>query len=351
MIIPMKRFLILSTFIFLSIFCLSQKINAQAPNTSPVEEVIIAEIVPEAPKSFEDVNISIESYSYDLSRSKISWYVNGVLRDSGISKKTFNFTTGDIGSVSNIIYRIQTPEGVVFQKTLSISPGNVDLLWESTGYTPPFYKGKSLYSFEGQIRFIAIPNLINKNGVKYKPGELVYTWKRGMGTDTDASGYGKNIFYWNGGIVSDDEEITVEVSDLQNTTRAEASIIINPKEAELLAYEDNPALGILFNKAVQNNFDLIGNEISFTAIPFYFNSPDSDGIYSWFVNGNQTIETGRDITFRNTTGEEGYSNISFDLSNQKRILQSASGVFDIYFGKKNTNSVSDVFKSFFGGSN
>jgi hypothetical protein len=344
----MKRFLILPIIIFLCIFCLSQKINAQAPNTTPVEEVIIAEVVPETPKSFEDVNISIESYSYDLSRSKIDWYINGSLKASGISKKNFTFTTGDVGSVSNIIYKIQTPEGAVFQKTLTISPGNVDLLWESTAYTPPFYKGKSLYSFEGQIRLIAIPNLVNKSGVKYKPEELVYTWKRGMGTDTESSGYGKNVFYWNGAIVSNDEEITVTVSDLQNTTRAEVSIIVTPKEAEIFVYENNPSLGILFNRAIQNNFDLKENEISFTSIPYYFNNPDSDGIYSWFVNGNQSVEATRDITFRNTTGEGGYSNISFDLSNQKRILQSANGAFKIYFGTKNTNPVTDIFKSFFG---
>ena len=347
----MKRFLSFFIIIFLCTFCLSQKINAQAPPTSPVDETILTEIVPETPKPFEDVNISINSFSFDLSRSKINWYVNGVLKESGISKKSFNFTTGDVGSVSNIIYKIQTPEGGVFQKTFTISPGNVDLFWESTGYTPPFYKGKSLYSFEGQIRLIAIPNLINKNGVKYKSEELVYTWKRGMGTDTDASGYGKNIFYWNGAIVSDDEEITVEVSDLQNTTRATASILVAPKETEIFAYENNPSLGILFNKAIQNNFNLKGSEISFTAVPFYFNNPDVDGIYSWFVNGNQAIEATKDIIFRNTTGQEGYSNISFDLSNQKKILQSANGSFDLYFGQKNATPVTDIFKSFFGGSN
>ena len=88
--------------------------------------------------------------------------------------------------------------------------------------------------------------------------------------------------------------------------------------------------------------------MSFTAIPFYFNNPDNDGIYSWFVNGNQSIEASRDITFRNTTGELGYSNISFDLSNQKRIMQSANSAFNMYFGTKNTNPVSDIFKSFFG---
>jgi len=344
----MKRFLFIFTIILLYTFSIQQKVIAQAEPTEPVDQIIVAEIVPETPGQYQDVNISIESYSYDLSHSKISWYVNGALRDSGVGKKSFNFNTGAIGNVSKIRYQILTPEGVSFDKTITISPGDVTLLWESTAYTPPFYKGKSLFSFEGRARIIAVPNLLNSNGVKYKPEELVYTWKRGMGTDTGASGYGKNIFFWEGNLVSNNDEITVEVSDTKNTTKATASIVVNPKEAEILAYENDPSLGILWNKAISNNFTLKGSEGSFVAVPFYFNNPDSDGVYSWFVNGNKSPETSRYIIFRNTTGEEGYSQITFDLTSQQKILQSASANFDIYFGTKTPNSSENIFKNFFG---
>ncbi len=344
----MKRFLSIFIIIFLCFFCLTQKSEAQTNYVEPIDQITSVEVIPEIPRPNQDVNMSIESYSYDLSHSKISWYVNGSLKDSGIGKKDFKFTTGNIGSISKIKYQIQTPEGVLFEKTISISPAEVTLLWESLGYTHPFYKGKSLFSYEGTARIIAVPNLVNSSGVKYKPEELVYTWKRGMGTDTDASGYGKYIYFWTGDIISNDEEITVEVSDTKNTTKATASVIVNPKKTEIIAYEDNPSLGILWNKAIQNNFDLTGTEISFVATPYYFNNPDSEGEYSWFVNGNESMEKSRHITFRNTTGEDGYSKISFDLTNQKRILQSASSDFNIYFGAKNTSTIGNIFKSFLG---
>lgn len=344
----MKRFLFIFTIIFIFITPFYQKINAQSNQNTPIDEIINVEVIPETPRANQNVSISIESYYYDLSRAKISWYINGALRDSGVSKTNFNFKTGNVGSVSNIKYQITTDSGVYFEKSLTISPGDVSLIWESSAYTPPFFKGKSLFSFEGQIRLIAVPNLLNSNGVKYKPEELVYTWQRGMGTDADASGYGKNVFYWNGSIVPTPEEITVEVSDLKNTTRATASVVIEPKETEIFAYENNPSLGILFNKAIKDKFNLKESEVTFVAMPFYFNNPDVEGIYSWFVNGIQSPETSRYITLRNTSGGEGYSTIDFDLSSQKRIMQSANSTFDIYFGKTTTNSVTNIFKSFFG---
>jgi hypothetical protein len=344
----MKRFLFIFSIILICFSFSTQKIHAQFEPAEPVDEIIKVEVVPEIPRQNQDVSITIESYSYDLSRAKISWYINNKLRDSGIGKRNFNFTTGNIGTVSNIKYTIKTSEGVSFEKSITISPGDVTLLWESTGYTPPFFKGKSLFSFEGQVRLVALANLLNSKGVKYKPEELIYTWKRGMGTDTDASGYGKNVFYWNGNVISSPEEIQVEVSNLENTTKAIASIVIEPKEPEIIAYENNPSLGIMFNEAISGSFNLTGNEVSFTAIPFYFNNPDGEGLYSWYVNGKQSPETTRYITFRNTTGAEGYSKIDFDLSGQKRIMQSASSNFNIILGAKSTNGAVGIFKSFFG---
>jgi hypothetical protein len=247
--------------------------------------------------------------------------------------------------LSEVSYRITTSNGVSFDKKISITPSDVVLFWESSAYTPPFYKGKSLFSFEGNVRIIAIPNIVNASGIRYKPEELVYTWRRGMGTDVDASGYGKNIFFWNGDVVSTSEEISVEVSDLKKTTKATASIIIEPKEAEVLIYENNPSLGILWNKAIKDNFNLNNTEISFVASPYYFNNPGQETISSWFVNGQKSPETSNQITFRNTSGAEGYSKISFDITNQKRIMQSANSLFNITVQGKEEGS---IFKNFFG---
>lgn len=316
--------------------------------TSPdLDKLITTNIVPQTPGPNQDTRIEITSYMYDLTRSKISWYVNGVLKSSNLGQRTFTFTTGEVGSISKVKYSITTPNGVVFGDTINISPGEVNLIWESQGYVPPFYKGKSLFSFEGNARIVAVANLQAPNGTKYKPEELIYTWKRGMGVDTAASGYGKNVFNFTGDIIARPTEIQVEVSNLKNTTKAEGSVIIDSREPELYIYENNPSLGILFNKNVTERYNMLENEQSFVAEPFYYNNPDVDGEYGWSVNGQQAEEKSKYITFRNTAGEEGYSNVSIDLSNQKRIMQSANMSFNIYFGSTN-NSPSNLFKTIFG---
>jgi len=343
----MKRALFIFTIFYFCIFILPEKITAQVLGGDQVDQIISMEVIPNTPSANEDVSIIIESFSYDLSRAKINWYLNGSLKGSGVGKTSFNFRTGDVGTNNKIRYQITTNNGVYFEKNITITPGNISLIWESSAYTPPFFKGKAMFSYEGNIRIIAIPNLLNENGVKYKPEELVYTWKRGMGTDTGASGYGRNIFFWNDGIISNLNEITVEVSNLKNTTKATASVAITPQKAEILAYENSPSLGILFNKAINNAFKLNSSEISFTASPYYFNNPNSEGVYSWFVNGQKSPEGSSNITFRNTTGESGESKISFGLSNQKRILQSAEGAFDILIEKDGGDSPANLLKNFF----
>ena len=341
----MKRFLFI--FVIICILIQSEKTQAQVLGGDQVDQIISMEVIPSTPRSNEDVTISIESFSFDLSRAKIDWYLNDSLKGSGVGKTIFNFRTGDVGTRYKIRYQITTNEGVYFEKNVTISPGDISLIWESSSYTPPFYKGKSMFSYEGSARIIAIPNLLNENGAKYKPEDLVYTWKRGMGTDIGASGYGKNIFLWNGGLVSSSNEITVEVSNLNNTTKATASINIEPQKAEILAYENSPSLGILWNNAITNTFKLNSNEVSFIASPYYFNNPNSEGIYSWFVNGNKSPEQSQNITFRNTTNESGESKITFGLDNQKRILQSADGAFDVLIEKEGGNSPTSIFKDFF----
>ncbi|MEI6480377.1 MAG: hypothetical protein WCO12_02535 [bacterium] len=343
----MKRFSLFAVLFLCLGFVFPIVTNAQSDEN--LDEIMNTTIFPEIPGPRQNVDISIESYTYDLSRSKISWYINNSLKSSNVGQKTFSFTTGEVGSVSSVKYKVTTAEGYNFEKTLNITPGEVNLVWESLGYTPPFYKGKSLFSFEGTARIVAIPNLISPNGTKYKQEELVYTWKHGMGTDVEASGYGKSTFYFNGDIIARPEDITVEVSNLNNTVRASNKTTIQAVQPEVYVYENNPSLGILFNKAITNVFNLPGNEDSLVVEPFYFNNPDNEAQYTWSINGQDANEASKFITFRNTTGEEGHSNIGIDVTNQKRIMQSVNTLFDIYFGSN--TSKNSLLENIFGNQN
>ena len=330
-------------FIIVLVVFFSKALPINAQTSDDLDKQLTVTLNPETPGPNQDVSIEIESLVYDLSRADISWYMNDALRSSNVGQTKFSFKTGPVGSSNKIRYDIAIPSGVSFGNTMTITPGEVNLIAESLGYTPPFYKGKSLFSFEGTARVVAIPNLTAPDGTKYKPTDLVYTWKRGMGTDSDASGYGKNVFIWNGDIVARPTDITVEVSDRNNTVKATNTITIDSIQPEIYVYENDPLLGILFNKAIENTFNLLSKEVSFVAMPFYFNNPDIEGDYSWTINGNSTNETTRFITLRNVNNDQGQSDISVSLDNQKRIMQSAIKSFSVFM-QPQTNSSSNLFQ-------
>src|SRR3989344_1173365 len=49
---------------------------------------------------------------------------------------------------------------------------SVDLLWQGETYTPPFYKGKSLWSNQSRITFFAMTNGLGN------PANLSYKWTK-----------------------------------------------------------------------------------------------------------------------------------------------------------------------------
>jgi hypothetical protein len=138
-------------------------INAQSlQSLSGQTNSLVIETDPVRPEPNQTVTVSIESYATDLSRSTISWYLNNVLTKEGTGLKQFTFKTGRAGSVSNILIVVKTSEGALLQETLNIHPASLDLVWEAQSYTPPFYKGKAFYPYQGTVKVVAMPNNCNR---------------------------------------------------------------------------------------------------------------------------------------------------------------------------------------------
>lgn len=336
-----KIFFALICVFFASPFYLS----AQVPEE--VSGVIETNVIPSVPRPNQVVFIEIESYTYDLSRSKISWYINDALRLSGVGEKKFSFTTGAVGLQQNVRYEITTPQGTSLSKTITINPGDVEFVVEGQGYTPPFYKGKSTYSYEGTARVVALPNLLRTNGTQYNPSELIYTWKKGSATITNASGYGKNVFFYTPDIISRPTTIELTVTNIENTVKARNSITLSPTQGELLVYENSPSLGVLFNKEVGSRFNLIGSEVNLVVAPFGFSDPLQQGLFTWFVNNKEIFEKTNTVSFRNDASEKGVSKISLQFAHQSKFLQAGDKTFDIYFGNNENSIVDTIFNTLF----
>lgn len=322
-----NKIILIAVLLFL-IFSFNVHGQVKTAGVSGIGDSVNITTVPAFPGANEDISIKIESFSFDLNSSEIIWAVDGVIKDKDIGKKNFFLKTGKIGSVSLVKIIIKTKEGKNVEKSIVIRPVGVYLFWQASSYTPPFYRGKALYSYQSRITVIALPEIINAAGAKIHPSNLIYKWTKDGKVLGEVSGYGKNKFSFSKSILSEPPEIKVEVMSPDNTIKASGEITLEPIEPKVIIYENNPLYGIIYEKAVVNEFKLDGGEITLVATPYFFSEEETSGQkikYDWSMNG-RSINNKQDekqTTFRNADGGMGSARISVDLQNDERELQSA----------------------------
>lgn len=309
-------------------------INSNLP--SGIIEQISTTIIPKVPSPGEQVTITVESFSSDLNKSLITWQSNGKTIKEGRGERTVSFFAPESGKSLTINLIIRKEEGGLVQKSFSFSPADVDIIYEAQTYTPPFYKGKALYTSEAVIRYIAMPNFVQANGTKISPDNLVYTWKVNDSVLQNFSGYGRRVFETKSGVIQRPVKVGVEVSAVNSDLKAKDFIMIDTQNPEVVLYENNPLLGVIYEKGIFGSFLLDRPEVELQSVPYFFSikSKDlSDVDYVWKING-ELAEIGSKSSasrFRNETGEAGHSIISLDVQHFKNILQLATTKLDLNF--------------------
>lgn len=281
------------------------------------------DIIPTYPRPSETVFLSLSLYTDDLSSADIAWYRDGKLELQGKNKIKYSFKNGPSGKETKIEVRIKLVSGVVFSRKLSITPANIDLMWESNSYVPPFYKGKALHAQQGVLKIVAVPEFI-KNGKAVPPENLVYEWSNETEVYQNQSGYGKNVLLLSGSILGREENIDVLVTDPVSGMVAQAFVQIAPVKPEISFYKNDPYYGYIFDTALPNFFDLKGEEIAMIAAPYYM-SKEREGslVYNWRLNGKSVPELNDSMTavFRKPEDKSGESYLSLRIENMNRILQ------------------------------
>ena len=308
--------------------------SAQVP-----QDDIVLTIIPENPGPNQTVSASVVSYSTDINAATITWKINGKTQKSGVGQKTFQFITGNVNNSTTLDIIVETKEGQVITKTLNIKPVSVDLIWQSDGLVPPFYKGRILFSHQNKITFIALPHITGSSGTEISAKNLIYKWTRnGTVMDSD-SGYGKNTYTMTGSLISRPLDIEVEVTGTNTSVVGRAQTSVEPIDPSIILYRENPLYGIEFQKALIDTVELKDSkEIAIVSMPFFFgvsNYYSGELLYKWSVNG-VPIDADRTQTtrvFRQKEGASGVSNISLEIENRNKILQLASSRFNLSFGK------------------
>jgi hypothetical protein len=315
-----------------SVFVLGAQLQAD-----PIQTTLSTTITPELPKPNEKVSIQIESFSFDLNRAIISWSINGKKQREGKGVKSFDFTVGALGSASSVTVYIVPGEGnPPFSETFRFYPTEVSLISEAKTFVPLFFRGKSGFSEESDLRISALPNIVDKNGNMIPRENLIYTWTRDSRPVQEASGYGMSTYSLTGAFSGAPEYIGVTVSSEDGLLKASGSIRVKPIKPILLFYENNPLFGILYNKAITSKFIMKEKETSFTAVPYGITRVgNGDVAFHWSVNNEPTQinQNGDTITVRNDSGTEGDSLIGLSIDNPKKIFQALKSGFSVTLTK------------------
>ena len=295
-------------------------------------------MTPPNPGPNQVVYVSIESYGTNLNSAKITWKLNGKIIGSGIGEKTFNFNTGSMNSTTGLGITIETQDGNTIEKTYNIKPTSVDLIWESGGFVPPFYKGKSLFSHQNIITITAIPHITSNDGTEINSKNLIYKWKKNGSVISSASGYGQNSLTFVSSLISRPFQIDVEVTTTDREGSSYANISLNPSDPSIIFYKKDPIFGIQFQKALVGTIGL-GNskEINIIGFPLFYGTTNSHApelIYKWLVNGVSTNNSPDQSTqiFRQNEGTSGMSKIGLSIENSDKILQYTTNSFNLTFG-------------------
>lgn len=328
----MKKLILITLFIFITLPVLA---NAQIIES--VSEDLVITSNPKFPRPGDIVLFEVKSFAYDLNNSKITWFLNDSLVKEGLSATSFTAEAGKIGSRMKITIIATPTVGIPVSETFTLYPNEVELTWQASSYTPPFYRGKALPASGAQLQFIASPTIANTFGTLVKDENLNYTWRDGTTILGSLSGRGKNILNIEGPVLREPLTISVEVETQDGLVRGKKTQRLVSSDPEILFYKNDPLLGQLFHRAIKNSFTLGDDETQFTAYPYYFDVSDrndSDLEFKWTLQKKAIEDLGEDrgsLVLGRNNGAKGSAKIELTIQNLRSIFQFAENTFNIEF--------------------
>ena len=312
--------LILSIFSISAISFADMQIQVQ-------DDEINVETIPNNPEPYQNVTINITSYATDLNKAAISWQSNKGIVLSGIGKTSYSFKTDGPNTTNTFNISITPSDSITsINKKVVINPSEIEVIWESVnGYTPPFYKGKTLPTSGSKIKVVAIPNT---NTIKSGAGSISYTWKNLNDTILDASGYNKNSYIFKNDMFDKTNKITVTASSVDGSYAAENTANIPIYSPKIIFYKKSPTEGTFYNNALTSDTTFSEDEMTLVAEPYFLATKGSESKfnYSWNINGDQIATPSKktEITIR-PTSRGGYADISVTMENISELFQTVTG--------------------------
>lgn len=324
-------------------------VNSNTGLPTGVQEQITVEQIPRIPIPNQPVSIRVTSFLTNLNAAQITWTQDGNQLNSGRGVVSNTVTAPASGQSSVVRITITKEGGGTITQTISLNPADVDLIYEAYTYSHPFYKGKNIFSSESSVMFVAIPSFVGSQGQRIPDNELIYTWKINNAVQQNISGYGKNTFITKGALIERLSRITVDVSAPNSNLVATKTIQLKSQMPELVLYENNPLLGVVYEKAVQGSFLLERPQVDFEGVPYFFSAQTKDDFalrYKWSINGVPVQTKSQDenyMVLRNQKNEDGRAIIRAQLQHVDNLLQTNSVQIELNFKKINEINTNEEF--------
>lgn len=319
----MKKFnslkIFIATLVFLTpLFSFAQFGPEVASNT------IDLTLLPANPGPNQSVIATVSSLEFNIDLAKISWSLGTKVLKSGQGVKSVSFTSPAAGK-SEILSVVVTPAGKsAITTSISVAPGGtMDLIFETVdGYTPPFYRGKTLPIKQSAIKVVAMPVVKSSNGAFAKPGTFAYTWEKDGTNAGGQSGLGKNSIVFGNQILENSNR--VEVSATNGLETVKGSITVVPFTPEILFYEYDQSLGMgQYNKVFQNNTSIEQPRLTLVAEPYFLMKDwpnNKDVIFNWTLN-NQPAKAGEKNTLGIITTTKGQVDVGVTYDETQKLFR------------------------------
>ncbi|OGG77522.1 hypothetical protein A3B35_01775 [Candidatus Kaiserbacteria bacterium RIFCSPLOWO2_01_FULL_54_24] len=292
------------------------------------------ELSPLYPRPGETVRVTARSILVDLSSATLEWLENGKKVAGGVGVTFVDAKAGALGTETTVTAMVFEDGIEVRRESARIHPTELELLWESNSYVPPFFRGRALPSAGTTLSLEAIPRLKRGDGSSVPDTEITFTWRRNGYVVQEVSGRGASKVTLESPSLFGVDTITVEARTSDGLFESAASVRIPSVEPRLVLYEKHPLFGVMYHNAIPPRSFRPEIETSFTAVPYFAEAlADNDGrlVYEWRVNGNPIANDParpNSITI-NARGSSGLALIELALSHATNLFLNSFGSWTV----------------------
>lgn len=290
---------------------------------------------PRYPLAGETVSLTFKTNSIDMGVSQVTWKINGEIVAQGYGQRTHSFVVGAPGESFAIEVTAVPPKGGAVRASEVIRVSDLSFAWEARTYTPPFFPGTALIVRGAEAVVMVFPTVFDTAGKLYDPSVLTYEWMLNGKGLLDASGRGKNSAVIKTERLFDNFGVTVTIKDPLGTVRLMKYFELPVTEPRIMFYEDNPVLGILYNRALGERESLTGEELKIVAEPYYASAQsrlEPSLQYEWTI-GEQKLNTPGSLVLRREGAGGGNAQLSLAILNSGFLAQRMQGRLQIVFGQ------------------